>query len=344
MRCLVTGGNGHLGSNLVRALVARGHRVRATVRSLADAVRTAPLRDLPTVELREADVRNPEQVAAAMDGIEVFFHVAAVYSMTDHSRRAEMLESNIRGTEVVMRAARAAGVQRVVMTSSTVALPLARPGGPAVDESAWRTDLRIPYMRAKTESERLAWRLAEELELPLATILPAGVIGPGFTRNTPTIDLVQAALMGEFRLGVPHGNVGFVDVRDAVDAHVTAAERGARGRFIVIYDGAPSFDTLVRTLGGIDPAVRPPLMVVPRPLAFVLPVYDVLSHAILGTPRIATPEVIASVLNGEVWHYSNARARRELGWAPRVTFEQSLRETVAVLRARADARDRQPAR
>lgn len=337
MRCLVTGGNGHLGFNLVQALLARGQRVRATVRSLAERAKTARLAALPGLELAEADVRDEAQMRSALDGVDMLFHVAAVYSLAEPGRDAEILAAATRGTEVSLRAAAAAGVQRVVMTSSVVTLPLTAPGAPPATEADWATDLRVPYVRAKTESERLAWRLADELGLSLATVLPAGIIGPGFARNTPTLDIVQACLMGEFRLGAPAGNFSFVDVRDVAEAHLLAAERGARGRFIVGYDVAPSFDRLVRTLARIDRRVKPPLMVLPVFMAPLLPLYDRFSHAVFGTPRIATPEGIASAVSGKVWNYSCARAKAELGWAARIPFEQSLRDTVAALRARSTA-------
>ena len=75
-----------------------------------------------------------------------------------------------------------------------------------------------------------------------------------------------------------------------------------------------------------------PLMTLPRQAAPMLPLYDALSHHLFGTPRIATPEVVRSAVSGKVWNGSSARAKAELGWMPRVPFEQSLAETLAVLR------------
>ncbi|HEX4952578.1 MAG TPA: NAD-dependent epimerase/dehydratase family protein [Thermoanaerobaculia bacterium] len=334
MKCLVTGGNGHLGFNLVRILSARGHAVRTTVRSRSDREKSARLEALGGVELAEADVRDERAMRAALEGLDTLFHVAAVYSTAEPHRDAEILDSALRGTETALRAAAFAGVTRVVLTSSVVTLPLTPPGAPPVTEEDWATDLRVAYFRAKTQSEHLAWRLADELGLSLATILPAGILGPGFARNTPTLDLIEACLMGEFRLGAPRGNFSFVDVRDAADAHVLAAEQGAQGRFIVGYEAAPSFEQLVRTLGTIDPRVKPPLMVLPSVLAPILPLYDRLSHRLMGTPRTATPEVIATAVSGKVWNFSCERARRELGWSPRIPFEESLRETVLALSER----------
>ncbi len=333
MHALVTGGNGHLGFNLVSTLLARGHAVRASVRSLADGARTERLKALGAVTLVEADVRDAAQMKAALDGVDTLFHVAAVYSTAEKGRDAEILDAAVRGTEITLRASAAARVKRVVMTSSTVTLPLTEPGAVPVDEDDWTSELRVPYFRAKVESERKAWELTSELGLELSTILPSGILGPGFARPTPTIDLIRACLMGEFRLGAPRANFGFVDVRDVAEAHVLAVERHALGRFIVGYDAIPSFDELVRALGKIDARVKPPLMVLPTFLAPTLPLYDAFSHRVFGTPRTATPDLIATALSGKRFNYSCARAKRELGWLARIPFEQSLRDTVAELKA-----------
>lgn len=332
MRALVTGAGGHLGFNLVSLLRARGHEVRATLRSRAHRLQAGRLQALGAVDIVEADVRHFDQMRAALDQVDVLFHAAAVYSITDGSRDSELLDTARAGTEAVLRAAAASGVQRVVMTSSVVTLPLTLPGEPPSTEQSWNTDLRIPYFRGKVESERKAWALAEELGLKLATILPAGIIGPGFVRATPTIDLIQACAMGEFRLGAPRGTFSFVDARDTAEAHLLAAEQGATGRFIVGYDHVPTFDELVRVIARLDRRVKPPLMVLPNFVAPMLPIYDAFSHKVFGTPRIATPEVIAATVSGKVYNYSTERARRELGWVARVPFEQSLRDTLDELR------------
>ncbi len=333
MRSLVTGAGGHLGFNLASLLAARGHEVGATVRSLSNSRQTTRLRALGRVALYEADVRNYDEMYAALENVDVLFHAAAVYSITDRGRDRELRETALTGTESTLRAAAARGVRRVVMTSSVVTLPLTTPGaGPSTEED-WNTDLRIPYFLAKVESERKAWALAEELGLELATILPAGIIGPGFIRSTPTIDIIRACVMGEFRMGAPRGNFSFVDVRDTAEAHLLAAEQGASGRFIVGYEHAPSFDELVRAISRLDPRVKPPLLVLPTFAAPMLPLYDAFSHFAFGTPRIATPEAIGATVSGKVYNFSTERAKRELGWSPRVPFEESLRDTLEHLRS-----------
>ena len=98
MRALVTGANGHLGFNLVQALLARGDEVRAGVRSVADVGKSEALRALPGVEVVGADLGQPAQLRAAMDGIDTLFHVAAVFATTDPSRDAEVLRTAIEGT------------------------------------------------------------------------------------------------------------------------------------------------------------------------------------------------------------------------------------------------------
>lgn len=333
MRTLVTGANGHLGLNLVQALLQRGHQVRASVRSLADAAKIAPLRALGDVEIVAARLDQPKALRAAMEGIETVFHAAAVYSISDAGRQAEMLSSALSGTENTLRAAADAAVRKVVLTSSVVTLPLCAAGEGPRTETDWTHDLRVPYFRAKTEGEQLAWRLSDDLRLNLVSILPGGILGPGFGRNTPTIDLVEMAMLGGFRLGVPQGNFTFVDARDVALAHVLAAQADAHGRFIAV-TAQPSYRELVETLRRIDSSISSPLMDVPAMLAPLLPAVDAFNHKLLGTPRTATPEAIATTLSGLSWNVSSARARSELGWQPAFDFEQSLRETVKIIAAR----------
>jgi len=332
MQALVTGGNGHLGYNLVLALRAAGHHVRASVRSLSDEAKTAPLRALGDVEIVEAELHQPERLRSAMEGVEVLFHAAAVYGYVDRSRDREVIDSSVIGAENALRAAADAKVRRIVFTSSEVTLPLTARGAPPVTETDWTADLRIPYFRAKVEGERAAWRLAKELGLDMVSLLPGGITGPGFRRNTPTIDILEAVLGNAFRMGVPEGNFPMVDVRDVTRAHLMAAEKAVGGRFILV-DAHPSYREIIAAVARIEPRVKPPLMAMPAFMTPLMPFFDWLNHATLGTPRTVTPEVAASVISGKVWNASPERAKRELGWVPEVPFEQSLRDTITTIRA-----------
>lgn len=333
MRALVTGANGHLGYNLTAALVERGHFVRASVRSITDPDKTARLRILGGVELAEAALERPDQLRAAMEGIEVLFHAAAVYQYVAAGREREIIDASVKGTETTLRAAADARVRRVVLTSSMVTLPLTRPGAPAVDETCWTEDLRVPYVRAKTEGERTAWRLARELGLDLVAILPGAITGPGFVRNTPSIDMIEAMMRGAMRMGVPDANFPAVDVRDVVAAHLLVAERDCAGRFVVCNDTLPSFRAMLETLHALDPRIPLPLMTLPGFALPAMPLFDRLNHATLGSPRIAAPELMA-MIRGRIWNASNRRAREELGWRQSVSLEQSLRDTVETLKRR----------
>jgi dihydroflavonol-4-reductase len=332
MHVRVTGANGHLGTNLVPALLAAGHRVRAGVRSVENAEKTAGLRRLG-VELAETDLARPDRLPAAMEGIDVLCHSAAVYSYFEPERDQEIMDVSVRGVDATLRAAAAAKVRKVVLTSSAVTVPLTPPGAPPSTEEDWASDLRVPYIRAKVEAERLAWKLAAELGLPLVTVLPGSIGGPGFARNTPSIDTIEALMLNAFRMGCPDTNLPYVDARDVATAHVLAMEKDVQGRFIVLNDELPTFRHLLEVMHGIDPAVKTPLMRLPDAMTAVFPFFDWINSKTLGTPRIANPDLIAT-LRGRRWNASNQRARKVLGWQPRIALEQSLRETMTEIRRR----------
>lgn len=333
MRVLVTGANGHLGYNLVSALLAAGHQVRASVRSLADPTKTERLRQLGMLDLVEVSLERPDQMRTAMHDVELLFHAAAVYAYYAPGRADEIVAASVKGAESAMRAAAAAGVRKVILTSSLVTLPLTRPGEAAVDESRWTTDLSVPYVRAKVEAERIAWLLAGESGIDLVTILPGAIAGPGFVHNTPSIDLIEVMMRGGFRVGVPDFNYPLVDVRDVVAAHLLAAEKPCDGRFVVCNDVLPSFRAMLATMHEIDPSIKLPLMTMPAFMAGAMPWFDWLNHRMLGTPRSATPELM-SMFRGRVWNADNGRARKVLGWYPKVSQTQCLRDTMEVLRVR----------
>ncbi len=333
MDILITGANGHLGHALVAEMLAAGHRVRGGLRSLADRAARARLEALGPVRPVQTDLDRPAGLAPALAGVDVVVHAAAVYSLCEPGRAAETLRVATEGTAVVLRAAAEAGVGRVVLTSTVLTVPLTRPGAAPSTEADWNDDLRVPYVRAKTEGERQALALADELGLSLATLLPGAIGGPGFVRNTPSIDLVEAMMRGAFRAGVPRLNLPYVDVRDVARAHRLAAEAGARGRFIVVGDELPDFRTVVETMHRIDPRVARPGPTLPDWLLPAVPLVDRLNTRLLGTPRTAPPEMIA-MMRGRRYNASNQRAKEVLGWRPAIGLAESLADTMAALRAR----------
>lgn len=340
MKVLVTGANGHVGNNLCRALLERGHQVRASVRSLADPVRRAPLESLQSpdgsqkIELCELDVRDAARFDEATRGIEISFHVAATYSNCTGSRQADesMLRDSVDGAENALRSAARNGVRKVVLTSSIMALPFRPRGQSPATENDWQSDLRLPYARAKTLAERSAWQLSAELGVHLVSLLPAPIIGPGFSRRTGTTDIIEGIMLGTMRFGAPPAEFAWVDVRDVARAHVLAAEREVSGRYYLCGDGFPSFVELTRVLHRIDRTIPAAPRALPEPLLGALPALDALNAMLLGSPRVMSAELVALV-RGAVLPNDSSRAKADLGWRPEISLDVSLSETIDALRA-----------
>ncbi len=338
MTVLVTGGNGHLGSTLVRMLSAAGGRVRAGVLSAATEPGVAVLAKLPGVEIVEANVLDPDAMARAMAGVDTVFHTAAIYAYVLKAGDAEkVVRTSVEGASNAVKAAASAKVRKVVMTSSVVTLPPKRPGEPPATEDDWASDLSVPYFRGKVEAERTAHRLAGELGVDLVTILPGSIGGPGFFRNTPTIDILEGIMLGSMKMAAPNQNLPYVDVRDAARAHLLAAEKPSSGRYIAANDVFPSFLELTRVLNAIDGSIPVAPRLAPDGMMVLARFFDWLGNRTMGTPRVVAPELLTA-LKGKVWAASNARIARDLGWRPSVTLEQSLKDTLGQIRENRAAR------
>lgn len=331
---LVTGGSGFIGSHCILQLLAQGHTVRTTVRSskreadvramlkIGDAVNTERL-SFFAADL-EKDAGWPEAVA----GCDYVLHVASPFPAGVPKHEDELIVPARDGALRVLRAARDAGVKRVVLTSSFAAIGYGHGKDTLFDETHWsdatRPDLQA-YPKSKTLAERAAWDFIrdEGKGLELSVVNPVGVFGPVLGPDLSTsILLVQRLLEGALP-GSPRLYFGVVDVRDVADLHLRAmvdpAAKGERflavaGDFMTVQEIAL---TLRRRLG--EAAKR-----VPR---FQLPNF-VLRLAALRDPavKLLLPEL------GKKKNATNAKAKRVLGWAPRSSEDAVIATAESLIR------------
>jgi len=331
---LVTGANGHVGFNLVQLLVERGYRVRAGVRSVDDPAKTEPLRVLG-VELVEADLDRPATLDAAAAGTDGVFHVAAVFRMWAKDPQREIVDASVQGGLAMLRAAQAAGVKKVIFTSSIAAVGLESPRDRCLTEDDWNTTARHPYVVAKTEAEKAAWQFARESGLNLVAIHPGTILGPGFHRHTPSTEIVGRILTWRLPVALPFGS-SYVDVRDVALAHLLAYENpAAAGRYVVANGPFVPMAELMRLIHQTEPSVSANPWNLPGWLLYGAVLGDWLGHVALRRPRQLTRDMLREFARKHV-AFSHAKAARELGWQPR-DFAGCVADTVAWIREKRPA-------
>ncbi len=319
---LVTGATGHVGYNIVQLLLEKGYRVRAGVRDVNRAERLRVLGAEPVA----ADLLDPTALSKAVDGVDGVFQVAAVYKVTAKDPQKEIIEPSIEGGLNVLRAAKAAGVRRVVFTSSVAAIGMGQRGEDRIlTEEDWNHDAKNPYNYAKTAAEEAAWEYAKANDLELVSINPSAIIGPGFFRHTPSTILFEMLLRGRLPVIMPF-TLTFVDARDVAAAHVLAYEnQAASGRYICA-DYNTSLKDLMPLFREVDPTLKTPGRMLPNFLLPTAPLFDWLGHKFTGAPRAVTGETVREMANNPV-RYSSDRLRLQLGWQPR-PIKDSLRDTL----------------
>jgi len=309
-RVLVTGANGHLGANLVRAGVARGDEVRALVRPGSD---TRGLRGVGATVVK-GNVLDEASLLSAMEGCATVLHAAAVYRNWA-ADPDEIVRPAVQGTTNVLSAAKKAGVRRVVVTSSNATIGYPKDPARPLDESSTMTSPKSAYIRAKCEAERLALALGPELGLEVVVVNPCGIIGRHDWRLTPTTRAVQAIVNG----GPAVVAVALTDVRDVAAGHFLAAERGKPGeRYLLSGDNltaAAQAEIMSRLLGRRVRAMTPPAAVF-RALALAQETVARLG----GKDPDITRDILDDVAGGCLF-YDSSRARRELGWTARPAGE-----------------------
>ena len=223
MRALVTGATGIVGSNLVRALLAARHRVRVLVRASSD---TCSLTGL-AIDRYEGDVLRPDDLRPAAAGCDVIFHAAALFAYWGHSAE-DQSDLAVRGTRNILESAKQAGVERVVVTSSSVVLgssatPRAR------DEVATFDEPRpSAYVLSKLRQENVTFEIGDALGIDVVAVCPTLCVGPYDYRLSPSNAYIVNYLNDPFR-STFIGGCNIVSARDVAAGHVLAAERGKSG-------------------------------------------------------------------------------------------------------------------
>lgn len=322
--CLVTGANGHLGNNLVRALLAKGQRVRAGVRDLAN---TQPFEGLDC-ELVYAELQDKEAMLKALEGVDVLYQVAAVFKHWAADPQAEIVEPNVNGTQTVLEAAAQAGVKQVVYVSSVAAVGH---NGQPLNEEHWNADQSNPYYRSKILSEKKAWQVAKQQQLWMVSILPSAMIGPNAYGLTDTMGFIDSIHKRAVPLD-PNFHFNFVDVRDVADAAILAAQHGTAGqRYILANQHSSGFSAIVAAANSVAPGYKVP----PRAPKWLLLGVAWLTEAlskITGKPANLTLSQVR-IFYDVRQEYSIDKARTQLGYQPR-TPETALREVFAYLAQR----------
>ncbi|MCD6291546.1 MAG: NAD-dependent epimerase/dehydratase family protein [Anaerolineae bacterium] len=227
MKALVTGATGFIGRHLARLLLARGESVRVLTRRPQAATFLAEA----GAEIMPGDLTRPGDVAAAVNGCDVVFHVAAAYSSRPQDA-ALLYQVNVRGTLNVLLAARDAGVQRVVHTSTVGTI--GRPSGNAIPDESVPFNLwdASHYVRSKYFGELAAQAMADA-GLSVVIVHPTACVGPEDVAPSATGRRLLAFLRGRW-LRYPAGGINFVPVGDVAQGMVAAAERGGAGQHYIL--------------------------------------------------------------------------------------------------------------
>jgi len=306
MTTLVTGAAGFLGSHVARQLVARGDDVRVLLRVSSS---NRAISDL-SLEYVTGDLRDASSLERAMAGAQRVFHVAADYRLWA-KRSRDIYDSNVGGTRNLLAAAKKAGVEQLIYTSTVATIAVDRPESPNEFTDAKLEEMVGHYKRSKWMAEQEVLKAAKE-GLPVIVAMPTTPVGPWDWKPTPTGKIILDFLNGKMP-GYVETGLNFVGVEECAAGHLLVAEKGKIGERYLL--GAENLtlkqllDSLARITGLAAPAMK-----IPHGLALgVAYVESAFSRLIGKEPQIPVEGV---KIAQHMMFVDCSRAKKELGFAP----------------------------
>jgi dihydroflavonol-4-reductase len=321
---LVTGATGFVGSAVARALLAEGRPVRVLARPASSRRNLDGL----DVEVAEGDLSDPASLARGMSGVRHLFHVAADYRLWAKDPE-EIVRNNLTGARAIMGAALAAGVERVVYTSSVATLGFHADGRPSTEGMPLKPEEAIgAYKRSKVVAERLVEQMVRNEGLPAVIVSPSTPIGPRDIKPTPTGRIIVEAATGKIPAFVDTG-LNLVHVDDVATGHLLALKQGRIGERYILGGEDVSLRQMLTDIAEIV-GRKPPTVNLPRaplyPLAMVMEAVG----QITGKEPMLTRDALK--MASHRMFFSSQKAKAELGYSAR-PYREGLTDALAWFRA-----------
>lgn len=317
IRAFVTGGTGFVGANLIRLLLEKGYEVRALARpkSCLDNLKGLD------IELVQGDL-NDSNLSEKIRGSQVLFHVAAHYSLYQRDR-TQLYQSNVLGTRSVLKAARQAGIERTVYTSSVAAIGVGKPAQILNETHQSPVDQLVGhYKKSKYWAEQEAQKAAQQGQ-DIVIVNPSTPIGPWDIKPTPTGEIILRFLRRQMPAYVETG-LNLIDVRDVAWGHLLALEKGKSGERYILGHQNTSLKALLDELASIT-GLNAPQRTIPLWLPLTVAWLEESVLAPLGkSPSLALDGVRMSK---SPMYYDGTKAVKELG-LPQSPIKQALQDAV----------------
>ena len=304
MTTLVTGAAGFLGSHVARQLVARGEQVRVLLRPSSQ---NRAIADLP-LEYVTGDLRDTASLDRAMKNVKRVFHVAADYRLwAKHSK--DIYDSNVGGTKNILAAAKRAGVEQFIYTSTVATIAVDRPVRPNESTDSKLEEMVGHYKRSKWMAEREALNAAKE-GLPVVVAMPTTPVGPWDWKPTPTGKIIVDFLNGSIP-GYVETGLNFVGVEECAAGHLLVAEKGRVGERYLLGGENLTLKQLLDTLARIT-GLRAPSMKIPHGVALGVAYASTIFSRMIGKEPGITIEGVK--IAQHMMFVDCARAQKELGF------------------------------
>ena len=319
---LVTGGNGHLGNNLVRQLLSENQKVRTTVRNINNL---EPFEGLDC-EVVQADITDRASLSKAFQGVTNLYAVAANFSMWAKNPKTEIYDNNMRGTQNVFDIAKECGIKNIVYVSSVASLDFTKL--PAHVDNGYNKDRRNWYYNSKNDSDKLALELGEKYGIRTVLVLPSAMIGSIAYKLSYSNNLVLQVLNGKIPVDT-NVTLNWVDVKDVAAGTYKAMIKGRDGeRYILSNEKHTSLQESVKIASELFPELnlKMPMKVPKFLLYFVAGLMELGSKLTGKEPQLQRHYL--DMFYGLKQDYDISKSRQELGFNPtpsRKALEDALK-------------------